>query len=207
MEKVSEDCSSFVMNTKTFKKISDNILRIIARSPLPEDFLHALNTKEWVLRLFPWAGNELQLAAVAHDLERAVPELKIKRENFPDYESFKKAHAQNSARIAAKIFSSYQLLPQEKERILFLITHHEFGYKEDPEAMILKDADALSFFEVNLLYYAQRNSEEETLWRTKWGYSRLSEKAKPYLAHLAQQNHFLVDWLNKINSPVLKIFY
>ncbi|MCP4825755.1 MAG: DUF4202 domain-containing protein, partial [Shimia sp.] len=45
---------------------------IIADSRVPEDPHHADNTLEWLLRLEPDAGEALQLAALAHDIDRAI---------------------------------------------------------------------------------------------------------------------------------------
>jgi hypothetical protein len=194
------------MNTRVFEQLSQEILDIMSRSPVPEDLPHALNTKEWVKRLFPAADYMLQLAALAHDLERALPQKKVKKEKYPDYESFKQAHAQNSARLLEQIISGADLSSREKEQIFFLVKHHEFGHKDHPETLLLRDADALSFFEINLLYFASRHKEEETLARVKWGYCRLSERAKPYLARLARRQQPLLVWLKKINTPILKIY-
>ncbi|SVD31636.1 uncharacterized protein METZ01_LOCUS384490, partial [marine metagenome] len=44
---------------------------VIARSKVPEDPVHAENVLEWVLKLKPDAGEALQLAALAHDIDRA----------------------------------------------------------------------------------------------------------------------------------------
>ncbi len=69
------------------------IRALIAGSRVPEDPLHADNTLEWLLRLQPDAGDALQLAALAHDIDRANEEIKVKRADFDDYDAFKAAHA------------------------------------------------------------------------------------------------------------------
>jgi len=194
------------MNIRAYKELSGTILNIISRSPVPEDLAHARNTREWVKRLLPTADDILQLAALAHDLERALPEKKVIRENYPDYESFKQAHARNSARLLGKILAGAPLTTQEKERLLFLVENHEFGRTSYPETFVLRDADALSFFEINLHYFAARHHEEETLERVRWGYRRLSERSKPYLARLADRQQPLQIWLNKLGVPLLKIY-
>ncbi len=48
------------------------ILAVISRSPVPEDPGHAENTLSWLLRLRPDAGMSMQIAALGHDIERAV---------------------------------------------------------------------------------------------------------------------------------------
>ena len=115
-------------------------------------------------------------AALGHDIERSIEERKIKRENFTDYDEFKKAHSQNSTIILCEIFSRHNINQTFIEKVSNIVMLHEFGGTK--EANILKDADSISFFDVNLPFYFQRNSERETAFRMKWGYKRLSKVAK-----------------------------
>ena len=64
-----------------------------------------------------------------------------------------------------------------------LVCLHEVG--GDPRSDLLRDADGLSFFDVNLPHYFERNGGEETRRRCVWGYLRLSERAKSIAAGLA----------------------
>jgi hypothetical protein len=47
------------------------------------------------------------------------------------------------------------------------------------------DADGISYFDVNLPFYLERNTWEETRRRCVWGYRRLSERAKLIVADLS----------------------
>ncbi|MFQ5824539.1 MAG: DUF4202 family protein [bacterium] len=174
--------------------IEKEIEQIIQKSNLPEDFQHAHNTRIWILKLKPDANWALQLAALAHDIERAIPQRKITRSEYEDFNAFKRAHALNSARIVGEILEKYPLSDTIKSRIKYLIELHEFGRDGDPELLVLKDADSLSFFEVNLPLYFQRNSEQETLFRMRWGYARLSNQAKKFVKKMSYKN----DRLNKL---------
>jgi hypothetical protein len=71
----------------------------VAGSSVPEDRRHAENTLDWLLMLKPDADEALQIAALGHDIERALEARKVKRADFPDYDRFKAAHARNSAEI------------------------------------------------------------------------------------------------------------
>ena len=62
-----------------------SIRAIISGSGVPEDPLHAENTLGWLLKLDPGADQALQIAALAHDIERAVEAQKVRREDFKDY--------------------------------------------------------------------------------------------------------------------------
>jgi len=187
------------MNTKSFKALEKEIKKIIAGSTLPEDYAHALKTKELVLKLNPWADWSLQIAALAHDIERAFPHKKVKRQDYPNYDEFKKAHAANSAQIMREILARYDFDSDIKKRIIRLIEHHEFGLDNDPELAVLKEADSLSFFEVNLPFYAQRSNDSEILFRMKWGYQRLSPSGRLKVKKLSFQN----EKLNKLLEEVI----
>lgn len=146
----------------------------------------------------------MQLAALAHDIERAIPQRKIQRSEYKDFNAFKNAHALNSARIVAAILEKYPLSNKIKSRIKFLIEHHEFGWDKDPELIVLKDADSLSFFEVNLPLYFQRHYEPEILFRIKWGYARLSEHGKKHLKKITYKDERLNNLLEGCISAELQ---
>jgi len=158
------------------KNIESEIETIIAKSQVPEDSIHSKNTREWVIKLKPEADIALQIAALGHDIERSIEKRKIKRANFTDYDEFKQAHSQNSAIILQEILVKYKFNQGVIDKVVHLVLLHEFGGTQ--EADILKCADSISFFDVNLPFYFQRNSEKETAFRMKWGYKRLSKVAK-----------------------------
>ena len=149
-----------------------NIRKEIARSKVPEDPVHAENVLEWVLKLKPDASEALQLAALAHDIDRADETRKTRRGDFDDYDAFKEAHAVNGAKMLREILESCSLQSSLVEEACRLVVRHEVG--GDPVSDLLKDADSISYFEVNLPLYYQREGYEETLRRCVWGYRRLS---------------------------------
>jgi hypothetical protein len=80
--------------------------------------------------------------------------------------------------------------------VVHLVLLHEFG--GTPEADTLKYADSISFFDVNLQFYFQRNSERETTFRMKWGYKKLSKVAKSIVRNFTYDNGELEALFNKI---------
>ncbi len=172
------------------------VIKIIKKSPVPEDPIHAKNTLYWLLRIEPKADKILRLAAFSHDIERAIPEKKVKRKDFSDYESFKKAHAENSASIMAQIMKKYGICDKEIKEIRHLILHHEEG--GDPRSDLIKDADALSFFDVNLLYYMKRNPMDEVIFRCRWGYRRISPERRVFLKEIMRKNKKLSSIIRKV---------
>lgn len=160
--------------------LKERIEAIIEKSPIPEDPIHATNTLEWLLKLKPDAGEALKLAALGHDIERAIEKRKVRRADYKSYDEFKQAHALNSAKILAEIMKECNLGKEFIDDVLFLVRHHETG--GSARADILRDADSLSFFHVNLPHYFVRNGTQETKRRCLWGYQKLPDNLKGIVA-------------------------
>ena len=174
----------------TTERLRKKIESTIARSGVAEDPVHSKNTLKWLLKLKPDADEALQIAALGHDIERAVQQRKVRREDFPDYDRFKAAHAINSAVILKETLLECGVADETLIQDVYnLVCRHEVG--GDPRSDLLKDADGISFFEVNLPFYYQRNVPEETKRRCRWGYRRLSEKMKKAVANLTFENEQL----------------
>ena len=168
------------------------IRTIISKSSVPEDPMHSDNVLKWLLKLKPDADEALQIAALAHDIDRADDQAKIKQANFHDYDQFKAAHAHHSAKILKQILHKCQVEQSIIDNACQLVEQHEVG--GDPRSDLLKDADSISYFEVNMPLYFQREGYEETLKRCIWGYHRLSPKMKEVCQSLSYSH----DVLNKI---------
>ena len=152
------------------------IRRVISNSRIPEDPLHAENTLEWLLKLDEHAGQSLQIAALGHDIDRAITERKIHRSYYDSYDSFKNAHAANGAKILREILVQCGMEKSMNDEVCHLVEFHEAG--GDPRSDLLKDADSISFFDVNLPLYFKRETRKETMRRCIWGYRRLSKRGK-----------------------------
>jgi len=169
---------------------------IIACSSVPEDPRHADNTLEWLLRLAPDAGSALRLAALAHDIDRAVEGAKVNREDFDNYDSFKAAHARNGARMLRPILVGCGVDPDIVEEACRLVEVHEAG--GDPASDLLKDADGISFFAVNLPFYFRREGWEETKRRARWGYLRLSPRARKIVENISYEEEVVNRLLQEV---------
>jgi len=172
------------------------IRAVIAGSRVPEDPRHADNTLEWLLRLDPDAGQALQLAALAHDIDRADDVRKIKRVDFDDYDAFKSAHARNGAEILRSILIRCDVEADIVDEACRLVEVHEVG--GDPRSDLLKDADSISYFDVNLPLYYQREGWAETKRRSLWGYRRLSARAKELVNKTCYQDERLIQLLREV---------
>jgi hypothetical protein len=78
----------------------------------------------------------------------------------------------------------------------FLVCQHETGGTR--HADILRDADSISFFHVNLPYYFIRNSVEETKRRYLWGYRRLPDNLKGLVGEFNYQNRELASLIKAL---------
>jgi len=172
-----------------------NIRAVISGSNVPEDSRHSENTLEWLLKLDPEADQALQIAALAHDIDRAVEPRKVRRSDYIDYDTFKAAHACNGAKILREILDKCAVTRSIADEACRLVRLHEVG--GDPRSDLLKDADSISFFEVNMPLYYQREGWEETKRRCIWGYQRLSACAKKVIKNLTYQDEVLTRLLNE----------
>jgi hypothetical protein len=160
--------------------LKEEIERIIQRSAVPEDPVHAKNTLEWLLKFKPDADEGLKIAALGHDIERAVEKRKVRRQDYKSYDAFKHAHALNSAKILAEIMEDCKIEKELVDDIFTLVSQHETGGNN--RMNVLRDADSISFFQINLPYYFARNGVEETKERYLWGYRKLPDRLKELVA-------------------------
>ncbi len=172
------------------ERVKKTIEAVVAESSVPEDPVHSKNTLAWLLRLKPDADEALQIAALGHDIERAIGQRKVRRANFKDFDEFKAAHAKNSEAILKEIMGECSLPAEISDDICRLVRRHEVG--GDQRSDLLKDADAISYFDVNLPFYFEREGYAETFRRTIWGYRRLSTDVR----HLARTITYETDSLN-----------
>ena len=179
------------------------IREIIAGSRVPEDPRHAENTLKWLFAFEPEADSALQIASLGHDIERAVEIRKVRREDFTDYNEFKAAHARNGAAILRAILDKCGVTKSVTDEACRLVELHEAG--GDPRSDLLKNADSISFFEVNMPLYYQREGWEETRRRCSWGYRRLSVRMKKIAQRITYKDEVLTFLLKEaIRQACLK---
>jgi len=186
--------------------VKRKIGEVIKGSSVPEDPIHSKNTLEWVLKLMPDANESLKIAALGHDIERAIEKRKVRRQDYKDYDVFKDAHALNSANVLAEIMQACDIDKNMIDEVFSLVRHHEIGGTDRVD--ILKDADSISYFEVNLPLYFVRNNLKETKRRCLWGYKRLSDQGKQIVAKLNYQNKeiesLLSVWIDECKQVSLR---
>jgi hypothetical protein len=186
--------------------VKRKIEEVIKGSSVPEDPIHSKNTLEWLLKLKPDADESLKIAALGHDIERAIEKRKVSRQDYKDYNAFKDAHALNSANVLAEFMQACDIDKKMIDEVFFLVRHHETGGTGRVD--ILKDADSISYFDVNLPHYFLRNNLIETKRRCLWGYKRLSDEGKKIVAKLNYKNKeiesLLSIWIDECEQTILR---
>ena len=155
---------------------------------------HAGPTKSGINRRCQLILDALQLAALAHDIDRATPE-RVRREDYPDYDAFKAAHARRGARLLRGILEDCGAGSAIVKETCRLVELHEVG--GDPGSDLLKDADSISYFDVNLPLYFQREGWDETKRRCIWGYGRLSARGKKIIESMTYADEKLTELLQE----------
>ena len=77
-----------------------------------------------------------------------------------------------------------------------LVALHEAG--GDTRSDQLKDADSISYFEVNMPLYYQREGWQETKRRSVWGYQRLSARLKKAVRDIKYEDEALTRLLGEV---------
>ena len=181
------------MNSIEYAK--QKIRAIIAGSKVQEDPGHAEDTLKWLLRLSPGADEALQIAALAHDIERAVEEGRVYRADYDDYDVFKADHARNGAKILREILNKCGVSKSITNEACRLVSLHEVG--GDSRSDLLKDADSISYFMVNMPLYYKREGWEETKRRCIWGYRRHSTQMKKIVNGITYEDEVLTSLLKE----------
>ena len=148
---------------------------------------HYVQTLFWLLQLKPNANDALKIAAYSHDIERAFKRktgdrIRLIYENPEHLVEHQKKSGQIMHDFLMQKGVSEKLAREVKE----LISKHEVGGTEDQN--LLKDADSLSYLEVNAprhLKMIGEIPEAEIREKFNWMHERITfreakELAKPF---------------------------
>jgi hypothetical protein len=142
----------------------------------PKELAHAELVSEWVLRLQPHAGEELQLAARAHHLER----WRIPRESYPPgrsgYLRWRKRLQEHHAERAGILLAGEQYPEETILRVQELIRKRGLG--RDAELQVLEDALCLVFVETQFSELCERTPPDKMLDVTRKTLDKMSPRAR-----------------------------
>jgi hypothetical protein len=182
-----------------FGLVKKEIEKILPNSPIDEELVHAQLVLKWLLKLKPNADKLLQIAALAHDIDRAFTG--ITEKDLKDYSKineFKKAHAARSAKFICKILEKYGYAAKEIEKAKGLVENHETGGNKESD--LLMAADSLAYFEYNIPFYLKRNGKEHTKQKIRFMYNRLPEKAKKIVRKMKFKNREVLELVKEAIS-------
>ena len=162
--------------TNKLKLAKKEIEKIINKSYCETDPEHSKTTHEWLMKLKPHADDALQIAALAHDIERGTRTQSKKSKKRENYPAQKEKHSKRSAKIITQLLKKYDFDKKFVKKIQNLVLKHEVGGNE--ESNTLMNADSLSFFQSNLTWYSQKHDKDTTKFKIKYMYNRMSPQAQ-----------------------------
>jgi len=124
----------------------DKVEKFVVESYGKEN-LHLERTLYWVRELQPDASKELLIAACSHDIERAF-DLELKNKKRFNTKKEMEKHQIMGGQIMFDFLIQEGYDAGKAKRVQELISKHEVG--GDFEQNLLKDADSLSYLEVNV---------------------------------------------------------
>jgi len=152
---------------------------------------HLVRSAYWVKELDPKADEAVIIAALTHDMERAFPgpdEVKFLTGYADDeYIELYKKHSLRSAKIVGNFLKEKGVKSDLIKKVKNLIKQHEIGgtYEQN----LVKDADSISFLEINvptfISFIPEKWTKEEVRKKFEWMFNRISlpkakQLAKPF---------------------------
>jgi hypothetical protein len=146
--------------------------------------VHAQKTLDWLLKLKPEADDAMQIAALGHDIERAITKITNKDlKDMSNYEKDREEHSLRSVKYLLEILEKYRFNKDFISKVSDLVSKHEIGGDSDSD--LLKDADSVAYFDYNIPLYLERNGSEKTKFKIKYMYDRISNPlAKDFVLKL-----------------------
>ena len=142
---------------------------------------HLIRAEEWLQRLKPDASEELLLATLTHDMERAFPgpdSPSLDPGRGVDDPVYNMAHSERSVRIVSTYLGEQGASQESIEQVARLIRAHEYGGEDDEN--LVQAADSLSFLEVNVDIFLSMLDAGDERWNAEavrakftWMYERI----------------------------------
>jgi hypothetical protein len=148
---------------------------------------HFERTIYWLKILNPKADEAMEIAAYAHDISRAFRKTNS-AETFRDKElddrEIIKEHQEKGAKIITAFLKEKHYNVKDIDRIYKMVSKHEWG--GDLESDLIKDADSISYLELNAPKHAQKLAlilgKEKIRRKIDWMFNRITSKEAKKLA-------------------------
>jgi hypothetical protein len=141
---------------------------------------HSLDTWQWVLRLSPFAGLAVQLAALFHEVERLLARARHRSEpvGVDENPTLERARAAEGAELASQVLEGCGIDKPSVAEVARLIGEHtSCPPVRGADAGLLADADALSFFSLHSADFADLHGPDATRRKLRHLLARMSSGA------------------------------
>ncbi|MBT4174598.1 DUF4202 family protein [archaeon] len=180
-----------------FNQIKEEIKNTIKNSKSPGDSEHSIICLKWLLKINSNATEEAQIAALAHDIDRAVDPRVLWKEGKETYAEYKQRHAARSSELIGNIMKKHGYSEESINKVKKMVKNHEVGGDEETDQ--LRDADSITYFELNVFSYLEERGFEKTKNKIKFMYERASNRARELIKELD-----LSPEVDKVFEVVLK---
>lgn len=163
---------------------------------------HFDRTVDWLKIIYPDYDEALLVASYSHDVERLSSTRDTSKDNKFLDDSGLRFHQEEGGRIMEKFLLEVGATQEFASRVNHLISYHEDG--GDEEQNVLKDADSISYFEVNAPLHAtwveKGFPKEELKKKFDWMFERITLKnAKDIALPLYQEALSLIGFKKENN--------
>ena len=172
------------METELYKKTEQFVIDSFNKAGKSQSIKHFLRTVYWLKELNPQADEAMQIAAVAHDIERAFRQddvmANIEKLSYTATEVLR-PHEERGAEVIAEFLKQQNADEQLIAKVKMLVSRHEEGGND--EQNLIKDADSISFLENQIEHFlnvlVKQDGKEKIRGKFDWMFNRItSEKAK-----------------------------
>lgn len=163
-----------------YDPIIRKIFAVICSSGEAEHPYHSRNILQWVEKLRNDCDECMRIAALGHEIETAVSKEFNPYEVHQDHTMHKIASQLNSANMVRDIMMQVKS-PQFMIDDVYYLIKNLSSPMLDERIVVLREADALSFFDVVLPFYYRRNIERNVRERCIWEFRRLTDRTRKYL--------------------------
>jgi hypothetical protein len=177
------------MDTKVNKHRIYNLKNTLEAIMAPtKELAHGTETLQWLLKINPNSDWQVQIAAFAHDIERACPFIdgkyppKPNKSDHSNYDSYKQAHALRSAEILATIMKTQNFSDADISRVYNAVTNHEVG--GDIDSDLVRDADSLRWFDKGYIKYIEKSGIDGAKEKGWWMFMRANMATKELILSL-----------------------
>jgi hypothetical protein len=188
-----DDTQKFIIKTVedfiAFKRLEGTLKTIMAPT---KELAHGVETQEWLLKISPSASWQVQISALAHDIERAMDYQEGKTPPKPDknkhatYDLYKAEHALRSSQIVASIMKEQGFSDVDIKRVSNAIEKHEVG--GDGDSDLVRDADSIRWFDKGYSGYIVKSGLEGAKEKGWWMYKRATPETKKLIMSLNFDN-------------------